>query len=175
MGPFQFAQHNRWCSDNSTHRPSQLLSSVCPQTKWQHLCGTLHGPNNQTILESHYPPQSCTGGTTGGEIRKTRRTDRRGRRWGGRSAGGRGGSEETAERAERCRCGVRKPLVVCLPMGWRGRGLTDRMDLAGLCSFLCVSTTSGLVHLHPPTSPPILPCNATCLITSYERPPPPFF
>lgn len=91
MGPFQFAQHNRWCSDNSTHRPSQLLSSVCPQTKWQHSCGTLHGPNNQTILESHYPPQSCTGGTTGGEIRKTRRTDRRGRRRGGRSAGGAGG------------------------------------------------------------------------------------
>lgn len=158
MGPFQLAQHNRWCSDNSTHRPSQLLSSVCPQTKWQHLCGTLHGPNNQTVLESHYPPQSCTGGTTGGEIRETRRTDRRGRRWGGRSGWGWGGRLGGDGRASRAVPVWREKAPGCLSADGlarprRAQGRRPEGFSGALLLPLCVNH-QRLGALAPPPPPP---------------------
>lgn len=83
--------------------------------------------------------------------------------------------EETAEKAKWCLCGVRKPRVVCLVIGRRSRGRAQGHrpeGFTGLCSFLCVSTTTDPpipACCHPPILLPA--CNATCLITGYKRTP----
>lgn len=74
---------------------------------------------------------------------------------------GRGGFAGVARRGDgQARRAVpvwREKALGCLSaMGWRGRGglrAADRRDLAGLYSFLCVSTTSSLVHFPPRPHP----------------------
>lgn len=106
-------------------------------------------------------------------------TLRRGRWLDGRSErqrrqGRRQGVEETAEKAKWCLCGVRKPRVVCLAIGWRSRGglrATDRRDLQGFAPSSVCQPRRTLLFL-PAALPILLPaCYATCLITGYKRTP----